>query len=87
MKKIIGSLLICSIMLWGVGLSAYAAAEHLVIDGTEVTIPQGMGTLRDVDNRTFVPIRYVTEDILNYKLNYGSAQESATITEPKSGIS
>lgn len=84
MKKWIVMLLLVSMLVVPIG--AFAAAENIVINGEYVTIPAEMGTIREYDDRTFVPVRFVTE-YLGCKVNYSDRDISATITDEANGVS
>ena len=84
MKKFIVMTLLCCLLMSSV--IAFAAAENIIIDGTTVTIPAEMGKICEKDDRTFVPVRFVME-YLNCYVNYTDYQQSATITNPETGIS
>lgn len=63
LKKIIctasiGGILLCS-------TNAFAVANVIKINGVEAEIPNGMGTIRESDDRTFVPLRFVSEFLKN----------------------
>ncbi len=77
MKKLVLMTVICCMLLCS--LTAFAAAENIIIDGESVTIPADMGKICEVDDRTFVPVRFLTE-YLGCVVNYQEAQQSATIT-------
>lgn len=77
-KLILSALLACALALPGLG--AFAAAQVIVIDGVKVDIPADMGSLREQDDYTFVPVRFLSE-YLQCKVNYNPAQQSATVTD------
>lgn len=68
------------------GMSAFAAAESIVINGTSVDIPADMGSIKEISDRTFVPVRFVSE-YLGCNVSYNSIkvndqlQEAITITD------
>lgn len=67
-KKFMFMITACSVLLSSV--SAFAAAENIVINGENIAIPADMGTIREMDNRTFVPVRFVAEElgcVVNYQ--------------------
>lgn len=77
---------ICALVL-GVSLSlsaisAGATAKQIIINGEVKDIPEGMGTIREMDDRTFAPVRFVAES-LGCTVNYNNVQASATITDKK----
>ena len=84
MKKILLMTVVCCMLLSS--FTAFAAAENIIINGENVTIPAEMGKVVEKDDRTFVPIRFVTE-YLGCVVNYQEAQNSATITNPATGTS
>ncbi len=82
-KKILALLLTCG--LAATSISAFAAAENIIINGVTVEIPSDMGSIKEKDNRTFVPVRFVSE-YLNHTVRYSSTtvngvpQESVTVS-------
>lgn len=74
-KKLLMITMAASMLLLSV--SAFAAAERIVMNGNEVEIPTEMGQIREIDDRTFVPIRFIME-YLNCTVNY---QETNYVTE------
>lgn len=84
MKKKLLALLLTGGMVFS-GVSAFAAAENIIINGVNVEIPADMGSIKEKDDRTFVPVRFVSE-YLDYAVKYGNTtvngevQESVTIT-------
>ena len=84
MKKILLMAVVCCMLLSSV--SVFAAAENIIINGENITIPDEMGKVCEKDDRTFVPVRFVTE-YLGCIVNYQEAQQSATITNPATGTS
>ena len=45
------------------GTSAFAAAENIIINGQTAQIPADMGSIKEMDDRTFVPIRFIMENL------------------------
>ncbi|MBE5039423.1 copper amine oxidase N-terminal domain-containing protein [Ructibacterium gallinarum] len=45
------------------GTSAFAAAENIIINGQTAQIPADMGSIKELDDRTFVPIRFIMENL------------------------
>lgn len=84
MRKLVIMTLVCCILMSSV--SAFALAENIIIDGTAVTIPEGMGKICEKDDRTFVPVRFLMEHLGCY-VNYTEQQQGATITNPATGLS
>ncbi len=69
-------------------ISAFAVAENIIIDGETITIPAEMGKVCEVDDRTFVPVRFVSEFLgCNVTFTDTAVQKGATITNPETGIS
>lgn len=60
-------------------MSAFAAAKNIIIDGEAAEIPADMGSIKEADERTFVPIRFVME-YLGCDVNFIDADKSAVIT-------
>lgn len=58
-KKVIAATAVCCTLLSSA--SAFAAAENIIINDSYVTIPEEMGRIREMDERTFVPVRFVSE--------------------------
>ena len=94
MKKFISLTLICCMLICS--FSAFAAAENIVIDGENAVIPSEMGKIVEMNDRTYVPIRFVMEYlgcVVNYQettqTQNGKSQlpRTATITDPKTKIS
>ena len=83
-KKLLALLLTCG-MACSV-TSAFATAETIIIDGVTVEIPADMGSIKEKDNRTFVPVRFVSE-YLKHTVKYsntivnGAPQESVTVSD------
>lgn len=84
MKKILTLAVICCMIFCT--MSVFATAENIIIDDETVTIPADMGKVCEVDDRTFVPVRFLAE-YLGCVVNYQEAQESATITNPQTNTS
>ncbi len=86
MKKIITLTLICCLLLGSV--SVFAVAENIIIDGETVTIPAEMGKVCERDDRTFVPVRFITEFLgCNVTFTDTEFQKGATITNPETRVS
>ncbi len=85
MKKLISLMIVACVLMCS--LNAFAVAETIVINGEVVTIPSDMGTVCEKDDRTFVPIRFVSEYLgctVNYQetnhTNDGKSEVKATAT-------
>ena len=61
------------------GISALAAAESIIIDGENAEIPADMGSIKEMDDRTFVPIRFVME-YLGCHVDYDDSNHAATVS-------
>lgn len=61
------------------GISALAAAESIIIDGEKAEIPANMGSIKEMDDRTFVPIRFVME-YLGCHVDYDDSNHAATVS-------
>lgn len=86
MKKSIIMTLICCMLVCS--LSAFAVAENIIIDGETITIPAEMGKVCEMDDRTFVPVRFVTEFLgCNVTFTDTELQRGATVTNPETGVS
>ncbi len=77
-KTVIITLLLCAILL--PCLSAGAAAQLITLDGTTLEIPADMGRVQEMDDRTFVPVRFICE-YFGCTVSFNEAQQSATITD------
>ena len=94
MKKFLIITLICSMLICS--FSAFATAENIIINGKTATIPSDMGRICEMNDRTYVPIRFVME-YLGCVVNYQETKHSqndktqlsrtVTITDPKTNIS
>ncbi len=65
--------------------TAFAAADVIKINGEAAVIPEGMGQIREKDDRTFVPIRFVSEFLKN-EVSYDSDTKTATVSSPSTII-
>lgn len=83
-KRFLAALTGCIVAISGI--SAFAAAKTIVLDGTAAEIPADMGSIKEMDDRTFVPVRFVSEKLgctVKYnaiKMN-DTLQENVTITD------
>lgn len=66
--------------------AVFAAAEQIIINDETITIPEGMGKVCEVNERTFVPIRFVAE-YLGCTVTYNDEQQSAVATNEETGVS
>ena len=60
-KILVSCLILCTLILSGI--TALAAAESIVINGSVTEIPPEMGTIQEKDDRTFVPVRFIMENL------------------------
>lgn len=58
MKKIISVLLV---LCMAVSMTAFAANTEIFINGEKAAITEGMETIAEKDDRTFVPVRFLLE--------------------------
>ena len=82
-RKNLTSLIIALLIL--APSSAFSAADSIIIDGVPAEIPADMGRIQEKDDRTFVPIRFISE-FLNNAVWYDDAVKTATIESEKSLI-
>lgn len=64
MRKLIGKLTAAALavcLLSSVSISAFATAQSIVINGVVQEIPADMGEIIEENDRTFVPLRFVSE--------------------------
>lgn len=59
-------------------IAVYSAANVIKINGIVAEIPEGMGQIREKDDRTFVPLRFVLEFLKN-DVWYMDSTKSANI--------
>lgn len=67
------------------GYAAHAAASSIIIDKTAAEIPSEMGQIRERDNRTFVPVRFISE-FLKYEVWFDTNSRAACISSAASLI-
>lgn len=70
---ILAGVILCS------GLTVFGAAETIVINGSAAEIPPEMGSIQERDNRTFVPVRFIMEN-LGCSVVYDDVTHTAVIT-------
>lgn len=80
-KTVLSCILTCMILCSS--LTAFGAAESIIIDGTTTEIPPEMGSIQEKDDRTFVPVRFIME-YLGCSVVYDDASHSAVITSATS---
>lgn len=71
------ALLLVTLLFW-CPTSVFAAAESILIDEETATIPAEMGSIKETDDRTFVPIRFVME-YLGCHVNFDDQNHIASI--------
>ncbi len=73
---------VASVLAWGIllsGLTVFGAAESIVINDTVTEIPPEMGHIQERDDRTFVPVRFIMEN-LGCHVVYDDDSHTAIIT-------
>lgn len=63
------------------GIGVFAAADVIKINGVSAEIPTNMGQIREKDERTFVPLRFVSEFLQN-EVWYDDATKMASVSSP-----
>lgn len=76
-RKVTG--VICAVVIAFSGISAFAAAEMIVINGSPTQIPSEMGMIQERNDRTFVPVRFIMEN-LGCKVEYVDDTKLAVIS-------
>lgn len=76
LKRLFSAILASGILFSS--FSAFAAADMIEINGTAVNIPTEMGSIKEMDDRTFVPVRFLTE-YLNCRVYFDDTYKVATI--------
>lgn len=76
LKAAVATLLIV-VVIFSAG-TAFAAANVIKINGVEAQIPEDMGQIREKDDRTFVPLRFVSE-FLEYDVWYMEITKTAGV--------
>lgn len=93
-KRLLTLTVICSMLLCSI--SAFATAESITINNEAASIPSDMGKICEMNDRTYVPIRFVMEYlgcVVNYQEtkqsqdNVSVTQRTATVTNPKTNLS
>ena len=85
MKKLAGFLAVICV-LTSFSQAAFAAAQSIVINGNVAEIPAEMGEIIEQDDRTFVPIRFVSES-MNKTVKYDENTNAALILDGSECIS
>ncbi len=81
LQKIIAGILTASIICSG--MVAFAAAQVIEINGAPTQIPAEMGSMKEQDDRTFVPVRFIMEN-LHCTVEYIEETKTAIITDTSS---
>ncbi len=76
-KKTVSILIIVCVLCSGI--LAFAAAETIKINGTVTNIPPEMGSIKEKDDRTFVPVRFILEN-LGCTVDYVEDTKTAVIS-------
>ncbi|MEG2583596.1 MAG: copper amine oxidase N-terminal domain-containing protein [Oscillospiraceae bacterium] len=71
---------ILTCLVCATAFSTFAAAENIIINNKKYTIPADMGEIIEKDERTFVPLRFVTE-ALNCNVTYDDSSRYAVIAD------
>ena len=66
MKKVFCAVLAMCLLL---SVTAFAANTEILINGQKATIAEGMGSIAEKSDRTFVPIRFLLEHF-NYQVTW-----------------
>ena len=74
-KSVMAALTAATLLL---ATNVYAATNTIIINGITAEIPEGMGTVLEKDDRTFVPLRFVSE-FLNNEVWYMNETSTAGI--------
>ena len=77
LQKITAAVLVAGTLL--LGTNAFAAAQTIKINGNVTQIPAEMGAIQEKDDRTFVPVRFVMEN-LGCKVDYIDDSKMAVIS-------
>lgn len=78
-KFIFALLMIAAISV--ASLNSFAAANVIKINGETAQIPQGFGEILETDNRTFVPLRFISEFLKN-EVWFDDASKTAGVASP-----
>ena len=70
----------CLLFSW---MNVFSAAESIVINDTVTEIPPEMGSIQERDDRTFVPVRFIMEN-LGCHVVYDDDSHTAIITSDSS---
>lgn len=81
LRKILSALAI--ICIFATSTSVFATAKSIIINGQEAVIPEEMGTIKELDSRTFVPVRFIME-YLGCSVDYIDSESTAVISSSTS---
>lgn len=73
LKKVIAGVAAAAVI--SAPISAFANDATIIIDGVEAQIPEGMGKIVIVEDRTFVPVRFILEHF-NYAVEWMEEEQS-----------
>lgn len=79
MKRLIG-IIAAVCMMCSFSQAAFAAAQSIVINGVVQEIPEDMGEIIEQDDRTFVPLRFVSEK-MNKTVKYDENLKGAYVMD------
>lgn len=73
MKKAVAILMVLSIVVSG--MCVFAANTEIIIEGEKATIADGMGSIVEKQNRTFVPVRFLME-YFGFNVQWSDAEQT-----------
>lgn len=73
MKKFVS--LVLALVLALSATTAFAANTEIIINGEKATISEGMGSIVEKNNRTFVPVRFLLE-YFGFQVNWENETQS-----------
>lgn len=82
MKKVVSIIAVLCVL--ASAMSVFAANTEIIIDGKNATIADGMGSIAEKDDRTFVPIRFLLE-YFNYTVVWSDETQMVTGKNADSG--
>ncbi len=68
-----------AVMIAASTIFGFAAAQSIIISGEQAEIPPEMGSIKEADDRTFVPIRFVMEYLGCY-VDFDDINHAATVS-------
>lgn len=71
MKRI---LILCVLIIFCLSVSCYASSSTILINGQEAIISPEMGSVKNISDRTFVPVRFVLE-YLNFRVTWDDTEK------------